>query len=537
MSLPGFSTESTLHRTGTVYREYGGGAGVVELAGVVPAYNICGEGSGLVWCGDTGKCVSPTCPPGSKALGEGPCAVCVCDPNRCRPGGELAPDASPSNGCPCVPACGSGEILCGNTCVRTGTDIRNCGGCGKKCQSNQDCENGRCVTCAPGLTGCNTGRTSSCVNLGSDSHNCGTCGTICPSGTTCVGGQCLCPDGDPPCDDQCCRELDQCCNGRCCPGTYQCCGDNGCCSDGSLGEPAQLCCRSGCADPQTDSNNCGHCGIACGAGQTCCGGVCTNLNTDNSNCGTCGNVCGPGLTCCNGTCTNILTDSSNCNGCGQVCPAGATCQEGQCICQSGDPPCGGGCCPELSYCCNNNLCCRDTEDCCGTVCCSDGSSGGPAENCCNGTCVNLDTDANNCGACGNQCQPDCAGGTALCTGGVCNSEYCMAMNCDSGSNDWVTQYTCAPDSATATRYLLETGCTPQEGSGATANLCCPTDQPVFCGVLAPPDVYSNTPNCCPSGTTCCFTYENDTAVDAYCCPNGCPQGSSDFSGCTLSSGD
>ncbi len=44
---------------------------------------------------------------------------------------------------------------------------------------------------------------------------------------------------------------------------------------------------------------------ACPIGQTDCGGACINSQTDSNNCGQCGLVCPPGTTCGNGTCVPI----------------------------------------------------------------------------------------------------------------------------------------------------------------------------------------------------------------------------------------
>lgn len=46
----------------------------------------------------------------------------------------------------------------------------NCGQCGHACL-NQRCQGGKCVDCAPGLTGCSY----QCVNTQNDNQNCGSC--------------------------------------------------------------------------------------------------------------------------------------------------------------------------------------------------------------------------------------------------------------------------------------------------------------------------------------------------------------------------
>ena len=68
----------------------------------------------------------------------------------------------------------------------------------------------------------------------------------------------------------------------------------------------------------TDSNNCGACGLTCGAGLRCCAGHCVNTTTSNDHCSTCGNSC-TGKTCCNSSCVDRTSDPNNCGTCGNIC--------------------------------------------------------------------------------------------------------------------------------------------------------------------------------------------------------------------------
>jgi hypothetical protein len=114
-----------------------------------------------------------------------------------------------------------------------------------------------------------------------------------------------------------------------------------------------------CGDTQTDSDNCGACGTACGAGQACvagacvcpayqsfCGGACIPTSVDPNNCGACGVACTgaqacsagacaagclPGLTVCSNACVDLQNDNANCGACGSACGAKKGCADGRCV--------------------------------------------------------------------------------------------------------------------------------------------------------------------------------------------------------------
>jgi hypothetical protein len=138
----------------------------------------------------------------------------------------------------------------------------------------------------------------------------------------------------------------------------------------------------------------------------------------------CAQFCQPGLSNCNGVCVNLLTDPENCGACGHSCPPGYQCIAGQCseaaYCWDGlkngqetDVDCGGTC-PQ----CSNGRACLCDADCRDGICRADGICAPfpcqpPFTNCA-GTCVTLQTDPENCGACGSICP---AG--SLCINGEC----------------------------------------------------------------------------------------------------------------------
>jgi len=218
------------------------------------------------------------------------------------------------------------------------------------------------------------------------------------------------------------------------------------------GAPAIACCNAACVDISADPSNCGGCGMACSSSNvatvTCGAGVCNGTcaagyadcdgnkltngcetqidGTDTMNCGGCGTTCSSAnittVTCatgvCNGACnagyadcnmdkqkdgceTDLNTDPSNCSACGTACSGNhvptPTCAAGKCTgaCAAGYSACGG------------NL---------------------QASGC----SVALDTDPNNCGACGTVCSGNHMA-TVTCGAGVCDGA-CAANYSDCDAN-------------------------------------------------------------------------------------------------------
>ena len=139
-------------------------------------------------------------------------------------------------------------------------------------------------------------------------------------------------------------------------------------------------CGGICRDLASDITNCGACGRRCTWG-VCSSGVCggrlndggdvcdgirVDLSRDTRNCGACGNACPVGRACVSMQCvdascpSNRREDSANCGSCNNRCPAGQICDLGRCVT------------PSCLYC------------------------NGPS-------CVNPNTDRNNCGRCGVIC--------------------------------------------------------------------------------------------------------------------------------------
>jgi len=171
-------------------------------------------------------------------------------------------------------------------------------------------------------------------------------------------------------------------------------------------------CAGACVDTRTDSDHCGACGVACGAGQTCaggecgcvhgteCDGSCVETSADPLNCGDCDVACGDhevcsmgkcalecaeALTDCDGACENTRESPLNCGDCGVECARGQECVDGECSCSDGLTQCGGECVDTLT----------DADHCgdCDAPCargarCSAGSCACPeGQAVCDGNCV------------------------------------------------------------------------------------------------------------------------------------------------------
>ena len=133
-------------------------------------------------------------------------------------------------------ACGDGEILCVGECVTASGDTQ-CGGC-----------------------------TNDCTQQGE------------AGGLVCIGVVCGCTANEQCGPDATCSAF-----GTCQCGWYNCragetCGPSGVCSCNGAAACAygEVCCQSpaGCANLESDGNNCGACGQVCPAGQSCVSGSC-----------------------------------------------------------------------------------------------------------------------------------------------------------------------------------------------------------------------------------------------------------------------
>jgi hypothetical protein len=293
------------------------------------------------------------------------------------PAGHAACDHNPSNGC--------------ETTV-TG-DPKNCGSCGHDCTAlphvngaDVTCDDGVCVVpasaCSAGYAHCSSNPDDGCeADLGTP-QTCATCATQCSGATPdCSGGSCT--DG-------------------CSPATLTSC--NGSCVDTTSSSTNCGTCGNACPVPAHGSATCAMntCGIRCAGAFHACGDTCA----DNTSPATCGSSC----TACPTTADGVSMAICSAEGvCGVACDSSHhSCDMGMTCSSNTDPAtCGASCAPCAAV-------MNATASCPASTCEYACDAGYTA---CGGTpasgCVDLSTDASNCGACAHPC----LGGT--CAAGVC----------------------------------------------------------------------------------------------------------------------
>jgi hypothetical protein len=278
------------------------------------------------------------------------------------------------------------------------------------------------------------------------------------------------------------NETDVDCGGVCSP----CAAGKGCLIDADCASAAcvgNLCCAAGTADCNgnpadgceatlaTDPHNCGRCGVACGTNISCVAGECTGpcaCSLPHAT-GTCANggcaiaSCDPGFADCDGVAsngceTNIATNVNNCGLCNNACMlpnAQADCAKGTCAVAACQVP---------------------FADCNGAA--SDGCE------------ANLQSDAANCGACGQAC------GGAPNAGAACSAGACTFV-CDSGFGD----------------------CDRNAANGCETDL---TSDPVNCGACGNSCAQANAPGTCMNGVCHCVLSCSPGFLDCDGnCANGC----------------
>ncbi len=522
----------------------------------------CPSGSACDGYKCTTVCTSATCPAGTGCSTNGFNTACY--PLSCAGAPNSTACSFGANVAECCDSactdtnhdphnCGS----CGNACdANQFCDYGNC-------EAASDCNAGATGLCGINDGGVGLCCAGACVSFDSetDRENCGGCGRHCPLGNICINGECAETDGGYTLG--CLSDAGDCASGLGCAAGGALCETVACdnttksapCA-GGLGD--DMCCGSSCLGLSFDHENCGACGKACAANQFCEYGQCATTPT----CGPAnsGVVC-PGAdgglaTCCGSSCTSLQTDSLNCGQCGVECPSGSLCTQGYCQQLDGgyegcrDPS---GPCPAGTVCQGNSclpFACPPNGT--GTVC---GFGAGYTNNgvlvelgkCCGGTCVDTAQDPANCGQCGtactmgsklcapsgpfgtfgSQCLPvatnDCivsCPANTFCAGGFCQQSVCQNFSggtCEAGTG---SVGMCCPQGFSSTCIDIASdssncgGCGISCGGGTCANGVCST-------TVAP----------CTAGHSGQFC-NLDAGTQFACCPGGgCIDTSSDDKNC------
>lgn len=338
------------------------------------------------------------------------------------PGGDVVADQCVDGVCDCssdsstTAPCTTGTTCCaGAGCRDLDTDIDHCGYCGLACDDNADaCVGGTCTCMAAGAACDPTSANDTCcgaagcVDLQSDNLNCGVCGNVCGPSSTCMGGRCVCDPNFDDCDfipsNGC--EIDlrttvaHCgaCTNRCtrAGATSACVAST--CQIGSCDALRDDCDgvdSNGCETALDTVATCGSCTTACtraNATPTCTGGTCAILSC-NAGFGNCDTIDSTG-------CERNLRTLTDCGGCNMACNLA-----------NGTETCSTGACRVM-------MCDAGYDNCDGLH---------P-----NGCEVNLRTDVNNCGSCGNQCGANaaCVMGACMCTGGYQDCDGATTRGCE-----------------------------------------------------------------------------------------------------------
>lgn len=345
---------------------------------------------------------------------------------------------------------------------------------------------GNQLMCQPGLSAC----ANACVNLQSESGNCGSCGETCTAPAVCANGSCS----------------------SACAAGFQKCGDT-------------------CVSMATDAGHCGGCEKACDAGVPCYGGVCG---------------CPESVLFCGGQCFDPMSDSAHCGSCETACSGGSACVDGKCQCAVGEQLCGTECSNlnAPAHCGSCGKACNAGEICAVTSCISSTEACPTGLTRCGDACVDLQTTAGACGACGTKCPGGqaCSAGTCGCPAGktacgsTCVDVRSSALHCGACSTTCTAGQSCQAGEckcASATDIVCDNACTDLKADENHCGDCatkCLGGMPCTDGKCA-----------CPEGETLCdgLCVGTDSTV-AHCgaCGMACPMGESCQAGkCSGAIGD
>jgi len=540
---------------------------------------------------------TPTCVAGACAVGvckagftdcdgdvtNGCEAVFADDPKNCGSCGEACPPGESCVTGTCELVCAAGTASCdsdtSNGCETVLGTLTDCAFCGDACDpanASGACEQMSCGigACDAGFEDCDNQAANGCeASVETSTLHCGACGNVCPSG----------PNGTAVCAAGACSLV-------CDAGFEDCDGDASTGCEQPTSADVQNCggCGAACQTPNaTPECSAGVCGIAaCDAGFEDCNGVVidgceASLDTSATNCGACDNACPAPVNadpaCSAGTCSFTCSagfsdcdndasngcelptsaDVQNCGGCGVVCatPNGTPgCSAGTCVvefCDAGFGNCDGqaanGCevntqaSPIHCGACDNA--CTSPPNAAG-VCamgaCTYGCFAGFGDcdgQAANGCEVNIASDAQSCGFCGNACVTPNA--TPMCAGGACGVAACDA---GFGDCDLVAANGCEVDITSNV-----------QSCGACGNACSlPNATPMCsggaCGVAScnagfgdcdgqasngcETSTTSDAQNCGACGVSCAAAFPNGTGVctASACSFAGCAPGFYDADG-------
>jgi hypothetical protein len=182
-----------------------------------------------------------------------------------------------------------------------------------------------------------------------------------------------------------------------------------------------------CSDHKSDAANCGKCGRVCSKTQKCTNGKCVTPNPCPAGQFTCTDPKGA-----KGPCSDHKSDAANCGTCGNVCSKTQKCINGACVTPNPCPPgqfictdpkgAKGPCSDHQSDAVNCGACgnvCSKTQKCINGACvtpnpCPPGQFICQTKEGVSGPCSDHKTDVANCGSCGNVCSK-----TQKCINGAC----------------------------------------------------------------------------------------------------------------------
>ena len=322
----------------------------------------------------------------------------------------------------------------------------------------------------------------------------------CDDGESCLEGVCV-DEGEGFGFEECAADELRC-DGECvniasdpehCGACFEACQEGDACVEGvcevaDCADGEELC-DGQCVDVTSSEEHCGQCGVSCGGDQFCDDGICEDVPI----------VCDAGELVCQGQCVDPSVDVEHCGGCGNACGDGQICEAGSCVDEGGEEPdpeecpdgleaCGDQCVDVMTDDENCGECgnaCGDGESCEAGVCEGDDPQPEPCDDgleACGDQCVDLMTDEANCGECGNAC-----GDGESCEAGVCEEDDPEPEPCDDGLEECGDQ---CVDLMTDDANCGQCGNVCDFGEACMAGVCGtdddPDPQPDACDVDASP---------------------------------------------------